>query len=201
MISAVCFDLDGVYFLNGKSNFIKSLLEHGVSEEEAKRVFLNSPQMNNEYKCGKMTDEEFWTWALNEWHLNLSVEEIIYILIKGYETNSDVVEYVKKVKKSGYITAICSSNFPARINGLHKRFGFLDDFDAIALTYEVGVNKPDKKLYEALITKANVPAKEIVYSDDYDPALNTAKELGINTFKFTNFEDFVSHLQSLGVTV
>jgi len=25
MIKAICFDLDGVYFLNGKSNFIKAL--------------------------------------------------------------------------------------------------------------------------------------------------------------------------------
>lgn len=29
MIKAICFDLDGVYFLNGKSNFIKALVDLG----------------------------------------------------------------------------------------------------------------------------------------------------------------------------
>ncbi len=58
MLKAICFDLDGVYFLNGKSNFIKSLVDLGVTEDEAKRVFLKSDQMNKQYKLGTMTDEE-----------------------------------------------------------------------------------------------------------------------------------------------
>ncbi|MFA6270722.1 MAG: hypothetical protein WC657_05980 [Candidatus Paceibacterota bacterium] len=70
-IKVITFDLDGVYFPNGKANFIKSLENLGVSEDEAKRVFLKSPQMNQEYKNGKMTDEEFWTWAVSEWKLNM----------------------------------------------------------------------------------------------------------------------------------
>lgn len=199
MIKTICFDLDGVYFLNGKSNFVKALVELGVSEDEAKRVFLKSDEMNNQYKIGKMTDEQFWSWALNEWNLQMTTQDIMDLLIKGYETNDFVVDYVKKVKNAGYKTAICSSNFPARINGLQKRFGFLDDFDVIALSYEVGVNKPDKKLYEALITKSGVEPSEIVYSDDYEPAINTAKELGISTFLYTDFDAFDKHLADLGV--
>jgi len=45
MIKAITFDLDGVYFVNGKSNFISSLGELGVSPEEATRVFLKSNEM------------------------------------------------------------------------------------------------------------------------------------------------------------
>lgn len=33
MIKAICFDLDGVYFVNGKSNFIKELVNLGISYE------------------------------------------------------------------------------------------------------------------------------------------------------------------------
>lgn len=201
MIKVICFDLDGVYFLNGKTNFIKALGELGVSEDEAKRIFLKSDEMNNQYKIGKMTDEEFWSWALKEWNLQITTQEIMDLLIKGYETNQFVVDYVKKVKKAGYKTAICSSNFPARINGLQKRFGFLDDFDVIALSYQVGVNKPDRQLYEALITKSGVNPSEIVYSDDHEPAINTAKELGISTFLYTDFDAFIFRLESLGVKI
>lgn len=201
MIKTICFDLDGVYFLNGKSNFIKALVELGVNEDEAKRVFLKSDEMNNQYKIGKMSDEEFWSWALKEWDLQITTQEIMDLLIKGYETNQLVVDYVKKVREAGYKTAICSSNFPARINGLQERFGFLNDFDVITLSYEVGVNKPDKKLYEALIAKASVNPYEIIYSDDYEPAIDTAKELGISTFLYTDFDAFINKLESLGVKI
>ncbi len=201
MIKAICFDLDGVYFLNGKSNFIKALVALGVSEDEAKRVFLKSDQMNKQYKLGKMTDEEFWTWALKEWNLNLTTKEIVDQLISGYETNAPAVEYVKQVRNAGYKTVICSNNFPARINGLQQRFGFLDDFDVIVLSYEVGVDKPNKEIFQDLIAKSSVQPNQVVYSDDDESKMDGAKELGINTFLYTNFEAFVKHLENLGVKI
>lgn len=57
MIKAITFDMDGVYFVNGKSNFISSLGKLGISEAEAKRVFLQSDEMNYQYKKGLMTDD------------------------------------------------------------------------------------------------------------------------------------------------
>lgn len=201
MIKAICFDLDGVYFLNGKSNFIKTLIELGVSEDEAKRVFLKSDQMNKQYKLGKMTDDAFWSWALREWKLNLTIGEVVELLIKGYETNEPAVEYVKNVRKAGYKTVICSNNFPARINGLQNRFKFLDDFDVVVLSYEVGIDKPNKEIFQQLISKSEVKADEIVYSDDDESKMDGAKELGINTFLYTDFDAFVKHLESLGVKI
>ena len=201
MIKAICFDLDGVYFLNGKSNFIKSLVNLGVSEDEAKRVFLKSDEMNKQYKLGKITDEEFWNWALREWHLDLTVQEVIDLLIEGYETNKSAVEYVKRVRNAGYKTVICSNNFPARINGLQKRFGFLGDFDVVVFSYEVGVDKPNKEIFQILVKKTGVKADEIVYSDDDESKMEGAKELGINTFLYTNFDAFTKHLDSLGINL
>lgn len=201
MIKAITFDLDGVYFVNGKSNFIKSLGELGVSEEEAKRVFLSSDEMNFRYKTGKMTDDEFWSWALQEWKLSISVQEIIDLLIKGYEVDENVAEVVKKVRENGYKTLICTNNFPARINGLQKRFGFLDNFDVVAISSEIGAKKPEKELFEALIAKSGVAANEIFYADDYDAAIETAKSLGIETLYYTDFASFLGRLKELGVNV
>ena len=201
MIKAICFDLDGVYFLNGKSNFIKALTKLGVVEDEAKRVFLKSDQMNKKYKLGKMTDEEYWSWAINEWDLHLTVTEIIDLLIEGYETNERAVEYVKKVRGAGYKTVICSNNFPARVNGLQKRFEFLNDFDAKIFSYEVGIDKPNKKIFKELIAKSEVRADELFYSDDDESKMLGAKELGINTFLYTDFDALIMHLENLGVKI
>ena len=201
MIKAICFDLDGVYFLNGKSNFIKALTKLGVVEDEAKRVFLKSDQMNKKYKLGKMTDEEYWSWAINEWDLHLTVTEIIDLLIEGYETNERAVEYVKKVRGGGYKTIICSNNFPARVNGLEKRFGFLKDFDAKVFSYEVGMDKPNKEIFKELIAKSGVRAEELFYSDDDESKMIGAKKLGINTFLYTDFDAFIMHLENSGVKI
>jgi len=201
MVKAITFDLDGVYFINGKSNFIQALGELGVSEDEARRVFLKSEEMNNVYKTGKMIDDEFWSWAAKEWKLEKSPQELIDLLISGYSVNEDVVNIVKKARKNGYKTLICSNNFPARVNGLHKRFGFLDNFDAPVFSHEVGAAKPSEQIFRTLIERSGVSAEEIVYADDFDKAVETAKELGIQAFFYEDFEQFMGELRKLGVKI
>lgn len=201
MIKAITFDLDGVYFINGKSNFISNLVKLGVSEEEAKRVFLQSDQMNHKYKEGKMTDGEYWTWASKEWKLTKTPQELIDLLISGYEVDDKVVKVVKKVRLNGYKTLICTNNFPARINGLQERFKFLDDFDGMAISYEVGSSKPDSKIYQKLIEVSGVSANEIVYADDNGENISEAKKLGINAFFYEGFDKFLEKLKELGVTI
>ncbi len=201
MIKGITFDLDGVYFINGKSNFIASLVKLGVSEDEAKRVFLKSDQMNKLYKNGKMTDDAFWTWALSEWKLKMSVKEMVKLLIDGYETNPPVLEVLHKVRKNGYKTLVCSNNFKARMNGLHERFGFLDDFDTVVYASEVGASKPDKKIFQALIDRSGLKGEEIVFADDNNDNLAGARELGIKTFFYEGFDKFVEDLKSVGINL
>ncbi len=201
MIKAITFDLDGVYFVNGKSNFVSNLEKLGVSEIKAKRVFLQSDEMNKLYKEGKMTDEEFWSWAAKEWNLNKTSKELMELLISGYEVDESVVEIVKKVKANGYKTLICTSNFPARINGLQERFKFLDNFDAWALSYEVGFNKPAKELFEELVKKSGVNANEIVFADDHQENVDGAKNVGIEAFFYEGFDKFIEKLKELGVNL
>jgi putative hydrolase of the HAD superfamily len=201
MIKAITFDLDGVYFVNGKGNFIANIVKLGVSEDEAKRVFLQSDEMNKLYKEGKMTDDEFWTWAGNEWKLDKTPKELMNLLILGYEVDESVVEIVKNVRVNGYKTLICTSNFPARINGLQERFKFLDNFDAWALSYEVGFNKPAKELFEELVKKSGVNANEIVFADDHQDNVDGAKQVGIEAFFYEGFDKFIEKLKDLGVKI
>ncbi len=199
MIKVICFDLDGVYFLNGKENFIANLVKLGVAEDKAKEVFLKSDKMNKEYKTGLIGDEEYWQWAIKEWGLTMSVDEIIDLLISGYEINEKAADLAKQLLALGYKTSICSNNFPARINGLNKRFDFLKYFDVAVFSYEVRVLKPDKKIFQELIKRCLVEPSEIIYSDDDAGKLIGAQELGIKTFVYENFEQFCGEIKKLGV--
>ena len=199
MIKAICFDLDGVYFINGKSNFIKNLGKYGVSEDEASKVFLKSDEMNRMYKEGKMTDEEFWSWAIREWKIDITVEEVIDLLIEGYEVSEDVVKVVKNIREKGYKALICTNNFPARINGLDKRFDLLSNFDAYVFSYEIEATKPSTKIFQTLVDRSGVKAEEIVFADDNEANLAGAKEVGIQAFFYEGFDHFINKLRKLGV--
>jgi HAD superfamily hydrolase (TIGR01509 family) len=201
MIKAIIFDLDGVYFINGKENFIANIVAFGVKEEEVIRVFIESEEMNHKYKTGKWNDDEFWNWALKEWKLSKTVPQILDLLINCYELNLEVADFVKKVRAQGYKTLICSNNFPARINGLQKRFKFLNDFDVAVMSYEVGYTKPHIKIFIEAVKKAGVQPEEIFIADDNQMALKTAEVMEMQTYLYEDFKGFKQALSKLGVNI
>jgi 2-haloacid dehalogenase len=199
MIKAITFDLDGVYFPDGKARFIDALNQRGVSEADAKRVFMNSPQMNQQYKLGHMTDDGFWTWAAGEWKLDTRPTELMQLLVDSYTVDERVAEVVRTVRRHGYMTLICTSNFPARIRGLQERFGFLDDFDVAVFSYEVQAPKPSPEIFAELIKRAGVPADAIVFADDHVDNVEAAQAAGITAFVYEDFDGFLARLKELGV--
>ncbi|HUB93482.1 MAG TPA: HAD-IA family hydrolase [Verrucomicrobiae bacterium] len=201
MIQAITFDLDGVYFPDGKANFVKAIEALGVSHDEVKRVFAGSREMNELYKLGKMTDDEFWGWAAKEWQLDSSPEELIKILIDSYSVDPNVEHAVKSVRQKGYKTLICSNNFPARVNGLQERFHFLDNFDVAVFSYEAGAAKPSEEIFKELTKRSGLPPESIIFADDDEEKLAGAKNLGIVTFLYESFDTFVAQLNELGVHV
>lgn len=118
---------------------------------------------------------------------------------ESYEVNPAVEQLAKQLKQNGYQLAICSNNFLTRIRELDRKFSFLSLFDTVILSYEVGVLKPDKKIFEALIEECDCLPEEIIYSDDKAEKLLGAQELGIQTFVFTTFAEFVEDLRNKGV--
>jgi HAD superfamily hydrolase (TIGR01509 family) len=201
MIKAITFDLDGVYFPDGKQKFVSAIEALGVSRDEVKRVFADSNEMNGQYKLGKMSDDEFWNWAVKEWDLDLTAQALVDILIASYSVDRKVEAVVKSVRQHGYKTLVCSNNFPARVNGLQQRFHFLDNFDAAVFSHEVGAAKPSEAIFQELIEESNVPAGTIVFADDNIDKLSGATALGIVTFVYEGFEGFIATLQGLGVNI
>ena len=72
-------------------------------------------------------------------------------------------------------------------------------FDEYVLSYEVGVLKPDPKIYQVAIEKAGVPAERIFYVDDREENVAGAKELGIDAVLFTDADQLLADLRGRGV--
>lgn len=199
-IKAICFDLDGVYFTsNGFKSFKQKIIDMGVSKEDVD--FILHGEAMDRFKRGEVSEEAFWEEAVNYWKLLLQPKEIIDLLPLGYAVNKEVDSQVKSLRSKGYLTCICSNNFPTRINQLEERFHFLQHFDVHVFSYQIGVMKPDKRIFKALVEKLNCLPEEIVYSDDNEDKLVGAKELGIQCFLYKDFESFKHQLISHGVSL
>jgi HAD superfamily hydrolase (TIGR01509 family) len=122
-------------------------------------------------------------------------------MVSKYDVDEEIVKVIKSVKEKGLKTAICTSNFPARINGLQKRFGFLDNFDVKVISYEVGFNKPYREIFEKLVELSGVNAEEIVFADDNEESVESSKSVGITTLFYEGFAQYLEQLKAVGVNL
>lgn len=200
MIKAICFDLDGVYFTSdGFKSFKRKIEDLGVSKEKIDFILHGDPM--TQFKKGLLSEEAFWAQAVSHWGISKTFSDLKYMLGEGYEINPQVDALVEKVRKNGYKACICSNNFKTRIEVLDLKFDFLKNFDFYIFSYQVGIMKPDKGIYEDLLRQGSLQANELIYSDDSQDKLQGALELGINAFVYENFNQFVGKLVSLGVKI
>ncbi len=68
-------------------------------------------------------------------------------------------------------------------------------FDAVVISGQEGVRKPDLLIYEVAIERLGVPASEIVFVDDLPGNLKPARELGMTTVHHTSAADTLDQLE------
>jgi 2-haloacid dehalogenase len=80
-----------------------------------------------------------------------------------------------------------------------QRFGFLDWFDAVVVSGEEGLVKPDPALYRVLLDRYRLDPDRVVYIDDTLVNVTTAADLGMTALHFTGPAQLQLDLSGLGL--
>ena len=201
-IKAICFDLDGVYFIGkGKSSFHLALSQEFGAQKGNVDEFMYRSKTMAALVRGEITSEEFFNTMRETLGINKSNQEITKRWVQDYEIGQEVRELVLRVKNLGYKTCVCTNNNAIRLGALEEKFGFMSDFDVIVSSHEVGECKPHEKIFTALLEHLGVEPEELVYSDDNPARLEGATKLGMHTFVYESFTQFKEELRALGIKV
>ncbi len=93
----------------------------------------------------------------------------------------DGKKFVKRCKKQGHKVFILSNWDAASFPALQKRFSkFLDLFDGVVISGDVGLMKPDPAIYSAIVEKYNLDPAETAFVDDRPENVEAAKVHGIH---------------------
>lgn len=139
-----------------------ALLDEGViSKEDAIKIMKNNlPEKLHQY-CINIMD----TWK------------------EGLIINNEIIEVIKEIKNKGYNIYVLS-NAPIEIDSFLKQNGLDKLFDGIILSAFEKIVKPNKEIYELILKKFNLEAKESLFIDDKLENVEAAKTIGIDAFQF-----------------
>jgi putative hydrolase of the HAD superfamily len=80
---------------------------------------------------------------------------------------------------------------------LTERWKIADAFDELIISAEVGIAKPDPRIYHLALERLGVAAGEAVFVDDFLENIDAAQALGLHTVHFRNPDQARTELDHL----
>jgi len=109
--------------------------------------------------------------------------------------NEPLFAYIKELKANYKIGFLSNSSS----NWLHDIFTEeqIAQFDAIILSYETGLAKPDPKIYELTAQKLGVEPEECIFVDDQEWYSSAAEDIGMRGLCYKTFDQIRADLEEI----
>ena len=97
--------------------------------------------------------------------------------------NTELIEWARTLRPA-YRTGILSNSFVGAREREHAAYGYGDLVDDLVYSHEVGLVKPDPRVYQLSCSRLGVSPGEAVLLDDWEPAVAGAREAGMRAVWF-----------------
>lgn len=172
----------------------------GKDENWLYEIFFES-DLTKAFDEGKISAYEFYSQMKKLTGLNISYAEFAPIWSDIFKEKKDVCEFVVNLKKDYRLVLISNVN-ALQFEHIKKRFPIISYMDALVLSYEAGVMKPEPKIYNLAIDASETTPGRIIYADDRPELIEGAKAVGIkSSFVFKDLSQFKSDLEDIGIIV
>jgi len=183
-IKAVIWDMGGVLLrtedqapraqLAQRFGFTYDELSHLVFESEAAE----------QATLGKITDVEMWRRVATG--LGATTNEVTDFATQffaGDRLDLELVDFIRSLRPR-YRTGLLSNAWPNARRMLTEQYVCLDAFDVAVISAEVGMAKPDQRIFHLAVDRLGVQPEEAVFIDDISVNVEGARATGLKGVQF-----------------
>ena len=125
-------------------------------------------------------------------------ERFFHNIVNIAEAYPYSTSWIRELQAKGYKVYLLS-NYPRDTFEMHERekFEFVKYVDGKVVSGFEGIAKPDPRIYELLLSRYGLKAKECVFLDDRQVNIDTARSLGFSTILFTSYDKARETLNNL----
>ena len=183
-IQAVLFDLGGV-ILNDDFRVAAKKMAPKINRTAKQLVAAFAKADTNEFNSGKLPEKIFWSRI--EDSLKLKRGELYSIRTLYYDCYTPLPNMIRLLEKiMPEYPLYLLSNQTRRAYYLQKKFGYTKYFRKLFYSFKLGVSKPDKAFYTAVLKQILIKPNALIFIDDRAKNIATADTLGFNTILFKN---------------
>ncbi len=196
---AIVFDFGGVMTKEPNRQAVVEFLckSFELSAQEFEAV---NQEKRKAAKTGKR-DQDFWMEYAKEKNIFLPKEwedSFNHVMKDAIGVNHEMYDLVLKLKEKDISIALLS-NIDDRLARIIREFNLYTPFQPCLLSCEIGMEKPDPKIYEFLLQKMELPSTKIIFVDDRAENIEAAQKLGFDAILFTSQNQLQKELKKRGV--
>lgn len=151
-----------------------------------------------QYDSGQISGEQYWINILQHYGLNPNGFEIARLIqedVKSWtQINESMIQFITEGRSKIHKLAMISNMTRDTLAFMRKHYSWLELFDELCFSCEVGKNKPDREIFETCLRKLKVYRNECLFVDDSAENVKGAMELGLPAIQFKTFSEFVLEL-------
>lgn len=117
-------------------------------------------------------------------------------IMDTYPLDKKLINYLERMTKQ-YTLVLVSNQIRDWLEEVIDKNDLNAIFDYTANSYEVGVRKPNHKIFNYALNLIGSKPKETVFVDDMAKNIEAAQELGIHTINYSDFASFERDLNNL----
>jgi putative hydrolase of the HAD superfamily len=195
---ALLVDVGGVI----TTDFYASIAAHcerlGLPRDAFVRLVTEDPEGRSLYHClerGEVSQRDFERQfaAL----LGVGPDGLVRGLLADLRPNQEILDAVAQLRARGVRVGVISNSWGMEPYDPYQPFDLPTHFDAVVISGEVGIRKPDPEIYRLAAEKLGVPAEECVFVDDLAGNLPAAQDVGMTAIHHQDASQTLRALQEL----
>lgn len=196
-IQALIWDIGGVLLRTADRTPRTHLAGRlGLSYSELENLVFNS-EMGRKAQLGQASASELWEWVAQVLHQTPdSIPQLRQAFFGGDVLDTDLVDYIRRMH-GPYRTAILSNNLDNARRLVTETWQMGDAFDHLIISAEVGVMKPDARIYHLALEALGVQPGEAVFVDDFMHNVQGAQAVGMHGVHFRAPAQAIEELEAI----
>jgi len=192
----VIFDMGNVLISFSHEKMLKQVAQAShLSLETIQDLFLKQG-LGLKLEKGEISSQDIYKALSKLSSQPFQYDELIHAGCDIFTSRPEMVETVKQLKRQGLRLLLLSNTNESHFNYILKNYDFLPLFDHWVLSFKLHRVKPEKDIYEAVLSEARTPPENCFYVDDIPEYVAAASELGIQGHVYQTFPQFVKALKN-----
>ncbi|WP_223167021.1 HAD family hydrolase [Nonomuraea sp. SYSU D8015] len=120
-------------------------------------------------------------------------EGLLARMFAGFERVESMYDMLRDIREHGVKTCLVSNSW----SNEYPRDDWDDVFDAVVISGEVGMRKPEPRIFRHALDQVGLPGEECVFIDDIEANIVAARTLGMTGIHHRDADTTIAELESL----